>query len=56
MAFHDCGTYEQWAEPQAFGRTTQCGGCNGSFKQEIEDGLATDFCTFPQQNGTQRSL
>jgi hypothetical protein len=56
MGFHDCGTYEKYAEPQAFGRKTQCGGCNGSFKQEMEDGLATNFCTFPQQNGTQRSL
>jgi len=52
MSFHDAGTYEQFPV-SAFGKPLQCGGANGSFKQEIEDGTATNFKSFPQQNGMQ---
>jgi hypothetical protein len=50
MAFHDCGTWQRYPKP-AFDKNPQCGGCNGSFKKEFEDGKSTNFCTFPQQNG-----
>jgi hypothetical protein len=50
MAFHDCGTWQRYPKP-AFDKNPQCGGCNGSFKKEYEDGKTTGFCTFPQQNG-----
>eukprot|EP00953_Heterococcus_sp_UTEX-ZZ885_P004379 2871-Heterococcus_DN1.PRE.1 len=51
MAFHDCGTWQRYPKP-AFDKNPQCGGCNGSFKKEYEDGKSTNFCTFPQQNAS----
>jgi catalase (peroxidase I) len=52
MAFHDAGTYEI-LPVSAFGKDVQCGGANGSFKKEFDDGTVTKFKTFPQQNGMQ---
>lgn len=52
MSFHDCGTWQRYPKP-AFEKAAQCGGCNGSFKKEFENGKSTNFCSYPQQAGMQ---
>ncbi|KAG5188871.1 heme peroxidase [Tribonema minus] len=53
-AFHDCGTYSSVMCTEVFGRPTGvCGGCNGTFKREMEELIASNLTRFTQQNGMQ---
>ncbi|KAG5178678.1 heme peroxidase [Tribonema minus] len=55
-SFHDCGTYHErmctevngLAEPRG-----SCGGCNGSFRREFDEGAKANWKIFGQQNGMQ---
>eukprot|EP00953_Heterococcus_sp_UTEX-ZZ885_P035551 18349-Heterococcus_DN1.PRE.1 len=50
-AFHDAGTWQVDAVPAEGTYPVQCGGANGSFKKEIEEGQRLGFkCDMTAQN------
>jgi hypothetical protein len=46
------GTWQVDAVPAEGTYPVQCGGANGSFKKEIEEGQRLGFKVFGEQNGT----